>query len=59
MWVCWRRKEDVDVESGAEVPKARGIKLLAIIHDDCLWEGKVIDDVFPHEVFYLGYSYHV
>lgn len=57
--MCWRGKEDVDVESGAEVPKARGIELHAIIRDDCLWEGEAIDDVFPHEAFYLGCSYHV
>ena len=42
----------------AKIPKLVAVKLSSIVRDDDSWNSKLTNEVFPHEVLYLGLRYN-
>ncbi|CAL8168896.1 unnamed protein product [Prunus armeniaca] len=55
--VCWRSKEQVDLESGAELPKDFRVKLPAVIRDDGVGDAESAANICPDEIFDSGCRY--
>ncbi|CAL8174586.1 unnamed protein product [Prunus armeniaca] len=55
--VCWRSKEQVDLKSGAELPKDFRIKLPAVIRDDGVGDAESAANIRPDEILDPGCRY--